>query len=1370
MAGTVFDYLQEWGVEELRTTFEENEIDIIALSLLDEKTIKELIPKIGQRMKFMKGWRKEVNSRNTDNMLSYTCFKCLQSVEGNIKKLFFHLKHFHGINAGSRVSIVCSQEGCKLTFATCYGYKKHLLSKHPTQKDVQLALNSEQDECVDNSSETFVNQNDETNSNIDPEELEPITSDEIRESAAVFLARLKSSNISSSLVQKIICDVQEFVHNIVASIENKVTTFLDTYTCTPHDEDIRGVLCDIFSNLNNPFSQIDTETAQKAYFLEKGALILPEEKLLGYHFKFKLDRRTGSPMQVQEKETFQYVPLAKSLKQYLELPGVMECILSAHSSSEPNILMSYRDGIYYKSQDNDMDDRPTIPLLLYYDDFETVNPLGSKRGKHKLGAFYIGILPLPAKYQARLSNILLYSLAKSSLITKYGIDSVITNLKDDLQRLSKEGGLHIESKDYTGMVIPKLFQVVGDNLGVHSLLGYVTSFTANYYCRYCKGHRSNLQKLVEEDQSLLRNKENYSADIISNDTSLTGVKTTSVLNQIDGYHVVENVAPDVMHDFTEGIIPLEMHLVLQRLIEREMFTLEEINSRIISFNYGFVDKTNKPSPIKLSSLLNPSAASGQTSAQMTCLALNLALMLGDRINQNSEEWEVFLLLIEIFKIVMSQSISLSATYVLKALIKDHHELFLGVFPYRTLTPKQHFLLHYPTIIRKLGPLRQYSSLRFEGKHKSFKHTASICNNFQNIAKTLANKHQMNQCYSYLIKEPIGSKDVVLHQEVVTTVQNLAWSEPVIAKLGCKMEDEVIIVGVAEIHGYDFREGVVVLMTWGEEGPSFGQIQCVSVKETNIYLILTEMKTICYERHLQAFAVKHESKPATAIMEPKNLFDYRPLTAIQTYGADQQIVYIFEIGPWSRLDQSSSASDSGTLEIDPFVLDLSSAEDGKIDMELNSSSDASFQPPPLKREELSSSSDSSFQPPPLKREKRVHFDVRNILIQTAAGRRAMQNTDKLKYCSKPDRKIIVDLCTDYLMQQYGDKPSSFTKAALAEAITTSFPCLIDPGAPLGYEAWYCKGAKGRPATGYIEEHLRYVRKKAISLCPGPSQKNESGLLRCKQEKDTCKQVASPGQKAESEQESEIGMMTEWLKSNIEPVEKVKDFMLRTAQYRQKRIKDSNGNINSILMEFPRMLDQGMIEQDFEALFPEKSSKLYQKWEKLSESIITYSQQTSWKEALGLKEVEVANLTADERKNLAFFLLPVILRGGGRKGRKGQCSLQETIKSFIDVQPEVLEIEQYLLSIDAKIKPQPFVVCRGHRLNPTQAYVIVERRAMPQASLLKAIDVCFKSVYIWDVEFQPSCKVAWQFLQNVIYEFLDPNIPSCVRNMRAFIAST
>ena len=64
-----------------------------------------------------------------------------------------------------------------------------------------------------------------------------------------------------------------------------------------------------------------------------------------------------------------------------------------------------------------------------------------------------------------------------------------------------------------------------------------------------------------------------------------------------------------MHDLAEGVIPLEMHLVLKRLIDNGAITLEVVNSRIHSFSYGFVDRKNRPSPIKLGSITKPGGAS-----------------------------------------------------------------------------------------------------------------------------------------------------------------------------------------------------------------------------------------------------------------------------------------------------------------------------------------------------------------------------------------------------------------------------------------------------------------------------------------------------------------------------------------------------------------------------------------------------------------------------------------------------------------------------------------------------------------------------------------------------------------------------------------
>ena len=45
-----------------------------------------------------------------------------------------------------------------------------------------------------------------------------------------------------------------------------------------------------------------------------------------------------------------------------------------------------------------------------------------------------------------------------------------------------------------------------------------------------------------------------------------------------------------------------------------------------------------------------------------------------------------------------------------------------------------------------GPLRHLWCLRFEAKHQFFKRLACIVYNFKNISKTLAHRHQMQQCW------------------------------------------------------------------------------------------------------------------------------------------------------------------------------------------------------------------------------------------------------------------------------------------------------------------------------------------------------------------------------------------------------------------------------------------------------------------------------------------------------------------------------------------------------------------------------------------------------------------------------------------------
>lgn len=68
---------------------------------------------------------------------------------------------------------------------------------------------------------------------------------------------------------------------------------------------------------------------------------------------------------------------------------------------------------------------------------------------------------------------------------------------------------------------------------------------------------------------------------------------------------------------------------------------------------------------------------------------------------------------------------------LKLLIQEFLDKTTEVFG-NALTPKCHYLIHYPRLILMNGPLRPLWCMRYESKHQYFKNIASKCRNFVNI--------------------------------------------------------------------------------------------------------------------------------------------------------------------------------------------------------------------------------------------------------------------------------------------------------------------------------------------------------------------------------------------------------------------------------------------------------------------------------------------------------------------------------------------------------------------------------------------------------------------------------------------------------------
>lgn len=71
-----------------------------------------------------------------------------------------------------------------------------------------------------------------------------------------------------------------------------------------------------------------------------------------------------------------------------------------------------------------------------------------------------------------------------------------------------------------------------------------------------------------------------------------------------------------------------------------------------------------------------------------------------------------------------------------------------------LKPKHHFLLHYVQSIRDVGPQVLNSTLKYEMKNKAFTDEAKKTNNFIDIGRSIALKHQQNAALKDLYKDNI----------------------------------------------------------------------------------------------------------------------------------------------------------------------------------------------------------------------------------------------------------------------------------------------------------------------------------------------------------------------------------------------------------------------------------------------------------------------------------------------------------------------------------------------------------------------------------------------------------------------------------------
>lgn len=352
-----------------------------------------------------------------------------------------------------------------------------------------------------------------------------------------------------------------------------------------------------------------------------------------------------------------------------------------------------------------------------------------------------------------------------------------------------------------------------------------------------------------------------------------------------------------MHDILEGVGPHELKLVLNSLIEQKHLTLDKLNYRITSFDYGFCDKGNKPSLISKHDLRNLDGPMRQSAAQMWCLLRLLPTLIGDLIPTENKEWKLLLLLLLCMEFIFSPSLTVAGTLCLSKIIEEHHSLFLELYPHCHLRPKHHFMLHYPRAIQKLGPLIQFWAMRFEAKHGFFKRVSHVTYNLRNVCKTMAFRHQIMQCYNVLCGSVLNH-NVEVGPGHTTFLANFEGVKEIQTGLtGILLFSEVFVPAWVNFKGTAYRAGMTVFLSCNPDGePQFGLIKAILVLEQTTHTpaikpVVQKWETEWFERLFFFFAYSVIPTQALAAVDVRELLDHHPLHAVKSYREHDDHFYI-----------------------------------------------------------------------------------------------------------------------------------------------------------------------------------------------------------------------------------------------------------------------------------------------------------------------------------------------------------------------------------------------------------------------------------------------------------------------------------------------
>lgn len=217
------------------------------------------------------------------------------------------------------------------------------------------------------------------------------------------------------------------------------------------DQDISEVET-IFNKFSEPFHQLKTEKQRLAQFKYYDSYIPPQNYQIGKRIEYK-----SAPTGTKRKDipvVAQFIPIRQVLKKFFELPGIFDKTIKYLNilDSQKTIITNIYQSSHWKQKISSCKDKIVLPLVMFFDDYENNNALGSNKGIAKCGAVYLSIPCLPPEYQSKLQNIFLFILFNTLDRSQFSNKIIFTKVVEEFTFLREESILiNFENgeKEYT---------------------------------------------------------------------------------------------------------------------------------------------------------------------------------------------------------------------------------------------------------------------------------------------------------------------------------------------------------------------------------------------------------------------------------------------------------------------------------------------------------------------------------------------------------------------------------------------------------------------------------------------------------------------------------------------------------------------------------------------------------------------------------------------------------------------------------------------------------------------------------------------------------------------------------------------------------